>query len=126
MNRSAETLLKLFLAFPEEELFPKNMEIPLYSAGGELQGRISESKLAGLVSAGIVVRIIRHKKGHINRAILRPRASDGAVLNLSSLSGTKYSYQECLDSGCRAWVHMDLGRLLEHKGIGFREPVHTA
>ena len=92
--------------------------IPLYSAGGELQERITEAQLATLAAAGVLLRVVRHRKGYVNRAILRPRLGDGAILGQSSLVGTKYSFREHLDTGHLVWRLMNSGALALHQGIG--------
>ena len=43
--------------------------IALYNADGELIDRISERRLERLQALGRIARVVRHRKGHINRAI---------------------------------------------------------
>jgi hypothetical protein len=63
--------------------------------------------LARLQSAGLVSRVVRHRKGHINRAILFLRPGEPKPMSVSSVMGTRYSIKELLDHG-PAW---DLKRL---------------
>ena len=81
--------------------------IPVYRADGSLYASVSEQRLARLDAAGLVARVVRHRKGHINRAILfmrpgDPKATSGAV------GGTKYSFREALEHG-PAWELKRLG-----------------
>ena len=120
-RRSAETLLNLFLAsFLFGKCVPKNAVklIPLYSAGGQFQKKITEQQIVSLERAGLLLRIVRHRKGHINRAILCQRLSDGAILTLASLSGTAYSFVEHLDKGNRVWALMKFQELRQHGAFG--------
>lgn len=84
-----------------------NASIPVYRADGSIYASVSEQRLARLQSAGLVARVVRHHKGHINRAILFLRPSDPKPLSARSMAGTQYSYEERLEHG-RAW---DLKRL---------------
>lgn len=95
--------------------------IPLYSAGGELQGRISLAQLERLMAQCMILRVVRHRKGHVNRAILHARLSDGAVLTGASLVGTKYSYQEHLDTGQIVWALLSWSEIRRHAGIVARQ-----
>jgi hypothetical protein len=84
--------------------------IPLYSADGELADWISEQRLARLVAAGLVARVVRHSKGHISRAILLPRPGEGSPVALRQYLGTRYSFREHLDNGRLCWKLRRLGR----------------
>jgi hypothetical protein len=46
-----------------------------------------------------VARVVRHRKGHINRAILFLRLGEPKPISASSLMGTRYSFKELLDHG---------------------------
>jgi hypothetical protein len=46
-------------------------EIPLYQADGELCDWITPARLARLEKLDLI-QIVRHKKGHVSRCVLRP------------------------------------------------------
>ncbi|MCX6621794.1 MAG: hypothetical protein NTY38_12110 [Acidobacteria bacterium] len=75
--------------------------IPVYHADGSLYTWASEERLARLQSAGLVARVVRQRKGRINRAILFMRPGELKPLSRSSLMGTKYAFKELLEHG---WV----------------------
>ena len=85
-----------------------NAPIPVYQADGSLYACVSVQRLARLQSAGLVARVVRHRKGHINRAILFMRPGEPRPTSASSVMGTKYSFKEPLDHG-QAWElkHLD-------------------
>lgn len=84
--------------------------IPLYTSDGELSGWISEQRLARLQAAGLIARVVRHRKGHINRAILFRRPGEGRATELKDYLGTRYSFREHLDNGYLCWRLRRLGR----------------
>jgi len=84
--------------------------IPLYTAEGELSDWISEQRLARLQAAGLIARVVRHRKGHINRAILFRRPNEGRAAELKDYLGTRYSFREHLDNGYLCWRLRRLGR----------------
>ena len=84
-----------------------NASIPVYQADGSLYACVSEQRLARLQSAGLVARVVRHRKGHINRAILFMRPGEPKPMPASSAMATRYSFKESLRHGS-AW---DLKRL---------------
>lgn len=77
--------------------------IPLYNADGELQGLISQQRMARLDGLGLI-RIVKHKKGRVSRCILHRRPGDPLPLKLSAYLGTRYSYLERLDCGRVVWT----------------------
>ncbi len=80
-----------------------NALIPVYHADGSLYAWASEQRLARLQSAGLVARVVRHRKGRINRAILFLRPGESKpMLAASSVMGNRYSYKEDLAHG-PAW-----------------------
>jgi len=85
-----------------------NASIPVYQADGSLYACVSEQRLARLQSAGLVARLVRHRKGHINRAILFIRPGEPKPISASSAMGTKYSFKEFLEHG-PAWELKRLG-----------------
>ena len=83
--------------------------IPLYSAQGELIEKITEQRLARLEELGQIARVVRHRKGHVNRAIRTRLACEGRGTELRDYLGTRYSFREHLDSGHVAWSMRKLG-----------------
>jgi hypothetical protein len=98
---------------------PMNASIPVYQADGSLYACVYELRLAMLQSAGLVARVVRHRKGHINRVILFLRAGEATPISASSVIGTRYSFKESLEHG-QAWElkHLDgnrHGRTMRHR-----------
>ena len=81
---------------------PKD-KIPLYSADNELQDWITPQRAARLESLGIV-RVVRHKKGHINRCTMQWRSGDPRPSQISDYIGKPYSFRERLESGHVVWA----------------------
>lgn len=79
--------------------------IPLYYADGAFRGRVSQAQLASLQVRGLTARVVRHRKGYVNRAIL---FQDRAPTSTSLGAGSRYSFQEVLEHG-HAWElkHLD-------------------
>ena len=88
-----------------------NVSIPVYHADGSLYAWASDQRLARLQSAGLVARVVRHRKGCINRAILFIRPGEPKSLSASSVMGTTYSFKEDRKHG-PAWElkHLDGNR----------------
>ena len=84
--------------------------IPLYNAAGELSDWISPQRLARLQSLGLIARVVRHRKGHVNRAILFRRPGEGRPTEIRIYLGTRYSFREHLDHGYLCWRLRRLGR----------------
>jgi hypothetical protein len=85
-----------------------NSSIPVYHADGGLYACVSDQRLARLQSAGLVARVVRHRKGHVNRAILFMRPGEPKPMSASSALGTRYSFKELLRHG-PAWELKRLG-----------------
>ena len=83
--------------------------IPLYNSHGELQDKITEQRLTRLHALGLIARIVRHRKGHVNRAVLFRREGEVQGANLMESPGTKYSFLEHLDGGHMTWSLKRLG-----------------
>jgi hypothetical protein len=98
---------------------PNNISqsIPVYRADGSLYAQVSEQRLARIQSAGLVARIVCHRKGHVNRAILLCLPGEPGPTPAGAYLGTRYSFREQLDSGARCW---SLKRL-EDEGTDARE-----
>ena len=88
-----------------------NVSIPVYQANGSLYACVSEQRFARLQSAGLVARVVRHRKGKINRAILFLRPGEPKPVSARSVMGTTYSFKEPLEHG-PAWElkHLDGSR----------------
>jgi hypothetical protein len=80
--------------------------IPVYRADGRLYDVVTERALGRLQAAGLIARVVRHRKGYINRAILFVRP-DEAPMSRTAYMGTRYSFQDHLKCG----VCWDLKRL---------------
>lgn len=83
--------------------------IPLYYADGELQDKISEEHLTRLHALGLIARVVRHPKGHVNRAVMFRKADEGHSAELKDYLGTRYSFREHLEGGHIAWTLKQLG-----------------
>ncbi len=88
-----------------------NLSIPVYKADGSLYACVSEHRLERLQSAGLVARVVRHRKGHINRAILFLQPGEPKPVSARSMMGATYSFKESLKHGT-AWElkHLDGSR----------------
>jgi len=49
------------------------------------------------------VRVVRHRKGHVNRAILLRRPGDPEAFTLRDYQGRAYSFRQSLDDGRHCW-----------------------
>ena len=83
--------------------------IPLYTSDGEICDWISEQRLTRLDRLGLI-RVVRHKKGHIARCILHRRPGEPKPMRPADYLGTRYSYREHLESGNIVWSMKQLGR----------------
>lgn len=83
--------------------------IPLYNADGELQDKITEQRLKRLDSLGLIARVVRHPKGHVNRAVMFRRESEGRGASVADCLGTQYSFREHIEGGHIAWTLKRLG-----------------
>jgi hypothetical protein len=77
-----------------------NSSIPVYHAHGGLYACVSDQRLARLQSAGLVARVVRHRKGHINRAILFLRLGEPKPMSVSSVMLIFYSWRRKLAAAC--------------------------
>jgi hypothetical protein len=85
-----------------------NSSIPVYCADGSLYACVNEARFKRLESAGLIARTVRHRKGHVNRAILFRSPDDPTPPQPSAYQGTRYSYPEKLESGLHCWRHKKL------------------
>lgn len=79
------------------------MTLPLYSYEHEFQGYISERYALKLERDGIA-KLVRHKKGYINRAVLHRRPGDPKLTTPRDYLGKAYSWEQPLDDGHQAWA----------------------
>jgi hypothetical protein len=84
-------------------------QIALYTADGELKERINERRLAKLEAMGRIARVVRHRKGHINRAILVRLPGEGTPVQPADYLGTRYSSRQRLGDGHSCWRLRALG-----------------
>jgi hypothetical protein len=80
--------------------------ISVYRADGRLYDVVTERALGRLQEAGLIARVVRHRKGHINRAILFVRPGEAPMPRMAYM-GTRYSFEDHLEHGL-CW---DLKRL---------------
>ena len=83
--------------------------IPLYNADGEFQDKITEQRLKRLQTLGLIARVVRHSKGHVNRAVMFRREGEGRGTEVKDYLGTRYSFREHLEGGHIAWSLKQLG-----------------
>jgi hypothetical protein len=111
-HASAGTLDNLFpAASPISPVCPKTINavlIPVYNADGSLYAWASAKRFARLQSAGLIARVVCHRKGRINRAILVIRPGEPTPLLAGSVMGIRYSFKERLAHG-PAWELKRLG-----------------
>ncbi len=79
--------------------------IPVYRPDGSLYASVSEARFNRLDGAGLIARTVRHRKGQINRAILRGSPDDPTPPPLSAYQGTRYTYLQKLECGLQYWQH---------------------
>lgn len=84
-------------------------QIALYNADGELIDRISARRLEKLQTLGRIARVVRHRKGHINRAIQVRLPGEGRAMQPADYIGTRYSSRQRLDQGRVCWRLRALG-----------------
>jgi hypothetical protein len=94
-------------------------EIPLYKADGELCDWITETRMERLEKLDLI-QIVRHKKGHVSRCVLRQRPGDPPPARLADYLGTRYSFREHLESGHFCWRLRRLGHGDELRSIFLR------
>jgi hypothetical protein len=84
-------------------------QIALYTADGELIDRISERRLERLQALGRIARVVRHRKGHINRATQVRLPGEGRPMQPADCLGTRYSMRQPLSQGRFCWRLRALG-----------------
>jgi hypothetical protein len=76
--------------------------VSLYSYSGEFLDHISLARTLREEVTGRV-RVVRHRKGHVNRAILLRRPGDPEAFTLRDYQGRAYSFRQSLDDGRHCW-----------------------
>mgnify|MGYP000002468538 CR=1 FL=1 len=84
-------------------------QIALYNADGELIDRITERRLEKLQALGRIARVVRHRKGHINRAMQIRLPGEGKPARPADYTGTRYSFKQRLSDGHSCWRLRALG-----------------
>lgn len=79
------------------------MTVPLYSYEQEFQGYVPERYALKLERDGIA-KLVRHKKGSINRVIQHRRPGDPRPTALRDHMGKAYSWEQRLDDGHQPWA----------------------
>jgi hypothetical protein len=84
------------------------MTVPLYSYDQSFQGYIPERYALKLEREGLA-KLVRHKKGSVNRVVMRRRPGDPNATVLRDYPGQGYSYEHHLYDGHRPWALKPLG-----------------
>ena len=71
--------------------------------------RISLERLALLQELGRIARVVTHRKGYVNRAVLARLPGEANPTMLGDYQGTRYSFRERLPSGHLAYRMRSLG-----------------
>lgn len=86
-----------------------NGKIPVYSCDNEPRGHMLLARAEKLAAEGFV-RLVRHRKGHINCCIQLRGPKDAQSLGVRNYNGQRYSFLEKLDNDLHAWELKRLGR----------------
>lgn len=78
------------------------MPVPLYRHDGALIDWISPKRAEKLFEVGRA-KLVRHKKGTINRVVLHRLPGEPAPMKITDCAGKPYSYEQRLDGGNRCW-----------------------
>ena len=76
--------------------------MPFYSYDGSYIDHITLKRAERLEACGRV-KVVRHKKGHVNRAITLRGKDEPRPTALRDYVGQAYSHRQQLDDGHRAW-----------------------
>ncbi|MCW5982460.1 MAG: hypothetical protein KIT09_30515 [Bryobacteraceae bacterium] len=87
--------------------------IPLYACDGAFIEQATARRIARLDKLGLI-RLVRHRKGHVNRAILLGRPGEPKPVPVAAYAGRKYSFRERLEHG-HAWELKRLGGIGDGK-----------
>ncbi|MGE5646147.1 MAG: hypothetical protein ACM336_10185 [Acidobacteriota bacterium] len=76
--------------------------IPFYSYNGAYIDHIAIKRAERLEQMGRA-KVVRHRKGHVNRVVLLRGKDDPKPTNLRDYQGKVYSFEQPLDDGHHAW-----------------------
>ena len=76
--------------------------VPFYSYDGLYLDHIPIKRAERLEQLGRA-KIVRHRKGHVNRAVLLRGKEESRAVSLQDYSGQAYSFQQPLADGHRPW-----------------------
>ena len=76
--------------------------IPFYSYDGSYLDHITVKRAARLENNGLA-KVVRHRKGHINRVILLRGKDDPHPTTPGDYLGKQYSFRQHLKDGQRPW-----------------------
>ncbi len=76
--------------------------IPLYRYDGAYLDHVTIRRAERLEALGRV-RVVRHRKGHVNRAILFRQPDEPEAATLRDYQGQAYSFEQPLEDGHSAW-----------------------
>ncbi len=111
------TLVNPFPSASTAAVSRKTDQIPLYAPDGSPRGYRSPDAVDRLLQAGFVTAVYG-RKGHVKALFLRQE--DGANPVRPDLkAGTRYSYQQHLESGRRCWKFKKVDSLRDEDGEAF-------
>jgi hypothetical protein len=76
--------------------------IPLYQYDGSYLDHVTAKRAERLEVMGRA-KVVRHKKGHVNRVILYRRPDDPKATALRDYQGQAYSFEQPLEDGHHCW-----------------------
>ncbi len=76
--------------------------IPFYSYDGSYIDHIAIRRAERLEAMGRA-KIVRHRKGHVNRAVLLRGKDESPATNVRDYVGQAYSFHQLLPDGHRPW-----------------------
>ncbi len=76
--------------------------IPFYSYDGAYLDHIALKRAERLEQMGRV-KVVRHRKGHVNRVVLRRGKGEPHAIKLRDYVGQVYSFRQPLPDGHRPW-----------------------
>jgi hypothetical protein len=79
------------------------MTVPLYSYDLSFRGLVPERWILKLERDGLA-KVVRHKKGHIARAVLYKRPGEPEPPTVRDYMGKGYSFKHHLEDGHRPWA----------------------
>ncbi len=80
-----------------------NSPIPVYRADRTIYASVTETRLARLVAAGLIDRVISNRHGRPVRAVLFAAPDDPTPPHIGMYQGTRYSYIEKQKNAPPCW-----------------------